>query len=344
MRRRPPSLLLWVGLVAACVPASASPSEAPTGSAAASAPASVAPAGPSAHLLGDGPVLDGPHVGADYILPGALTWANEAYHLWGRTFTEEEGHPSRGVYATSTDAMIWTVADGDPFASIGLDLFDPGPIPSTVLLEPDGSWLMYLWGLPTEGTAVFYRATAPAPEGPWVADPEPVLTPTSGEWDGGGIDFPSVIRTDEGYLMLYSAWRLSEPNSNTVGMATSLDGIEWIKSAGPVIEPGLCGEFDARSIATPRLRDAGDGWYLLYNGLSDDLNAGAAVGIAWTPDLRTWSCANAAPALVHTEIPGSEGIHSIAVAADARGPELLVESLEPGRSELWLADLSMPAP
>jgi predicted GH43/DUF377 family glycosyl hydrolase len=162
-----------------------------------------------------------------------------------------------------------------------------------------------------------------------------------GEWDGGGIDFPSVVRTDEGYVMLYSAWRLSEPYSDVVGMATSPDGISWTKSDGPIIRPGLCGDFDARSITLPRLRDAGEGWYLFYNGLPEG-DGGAAVGVASSPDLRSWTCANPAPALVMEDIPDSQGIHTLAVAADARGPEMLVESIRETASELWLGDVAMP--
>lgn len=300
--------------------------------------------GVSIHILGDEPVFAGVMVDADYVLPAALTWAENAYHLWGRAFVEQEGVPSRGFYATSTDAMAWTVSDEDPFEMLGLDLFDPGPVPGTVLHEQDGSWLMYLWGYPTEGIAVFYRATAASPEGPWVADPEPILTRTSGGWDGGGLDFPSVVHTEEGYLMAYSGWNLSQPNSNVVGMATSADGVTWTKGEEPIINPGFCGDFDARSITLPRLRDAGDGWFLFYNGLPEDPTAGASVGVASSADLRTWTCASPVPALTAADIPESTGIHTIAVAADARGPELLVESLGEGFSVLWLGDVSMPMP
>jgi hypothetical protein len=346
MRYRLLPVLVGLALLAACASGSASPSGSGTADPSASTPVSAEPTGPSVsvHLLGDGPVLDGAHFGAAFVLPAALTWVDGTYHLWGRTFNEEPGQPSRGYHASSRDGVIWTPSEADPFAEIGLDLADPGAVPGSVLHEPDGSWLMFLWGFPTEGVPAFYRATAAAPEGPWVADLEPILTRTSGGWDGGGLDFPTVVHQDDGYLMLYSAWRLSEPSSNVVGVATSPDGIVWTKGEEPVIRPGLCGAFDARSIALPRLRDIGDGWYLFYNGLPEDQTAGASVGVASSPDLLTWSCASSEPALVASDIPGSAGIHTMAVAADARGPEMLIESLGEGFSELWLGDVEMPAP
>jgi hypothetical protein len=348
MRYRLPLIALGAALLAACGPTadpSASDSAVPPAPASASASAAPSDSGISVHIQGAEPAFPNTLVDEEFVLPAALTFADGAYHLWGKAFDAENEIFPRTFYATSPDLVDWEVADTDPLAEIGLVLESPGPVPASVLEEADGTWVMFLWGYPSEGVPVFYRATAAEPEGPWTADPEPVLTRTSGSWDGGGLDFPTVVHTGGGYLMLYSAWRLSEPGSDVVGVATSSDGTTWTKGAEPVIRPGLCGAFDARSITLPRLRSAGPtGWYLFYNGLGEDLSGAASVGVASSPDLQTWTCANPVPALVAADIPDSEGIHTIAVAADAQGPEFLVESLGDGFSNLWMGDVSMPAP
>ncbi len=57
---------------------------------------------------------------------------------------------------------------------------------------------MYFWGVPAplERGAKICRATAPIPCGPVDRDPEPVMEGTDGAWDGGGLDFPSVVAPD----------------------------------------------------------------------------------------------------------------------------------------------------
>lgn len=296
----------------------------------------------SVQILGDAPVLDGSAVGQEWVMPAALTYTDEAYQLFGVTFDQENSVDPRGFYATSPDGLDWTVADGDPLAGISLNLSPPGPVPGSVLREDDGSWVMFFWGVraPLERGADLFRATAPAPTGPWTADPEPVLEGTIGAWDGAGLDFPSVVHTPDGYLMVYAGSNLGAPNEGQFGVATSIDGAEWTKEPDPVIEPGFCGEFDSRSMAIPRLREVDDGYLLFYNGLDPDLST-AEVGVASSLDGLTWMCASSQPVITGDDIPGSQGIHVIAVAATAPGPEFLVESLGDGSSSLWLGQVAM---
>ncbi len=69
----------------------------------------------------------------------------------------------------------------------------------------------------------------------WDARSSPVLsTGKPGDWDSVDVLNPSVIKTAEGYVNLYSGfdgklWR--------TGVATSPDGIAWTKR-GPILSPG----------------------------------------------------------------------------------------------------------
>jgi hypothetical protein len=292
-------------------------------------------------LVGDAPVFDESQTGQEWVLPAALTYADTAYHLWGVTFDQENSNDPRGFYATSPDGTSWTMVGGDPLEAIDLDLSLPGPVPATVLRQGDGTWVMFLWGIPApqQRGAHLFRATAPEPAGPWTADPGPILRGTPGSWDGFGLDYPTVALTDDGYLMLYGGSSQAAPNAVAIGIATSPDGVTWTKEPGPALRPGLCGSFDARSLNIPRLRLIDDGYLLFYNGLPDDISAHASVGVASSPDGFTWACASPAPALVGSDIPDSQGIHVIAVAAAAPGPEFLVESLQGSSSALWLGEV-----
>jgi predicted GH43/DUF377 family glycosyl hydrolase len=198
---------------------------------------------------------------------------------------------------------------------------------------------MYLWAIRAPATrgGDLYRATAGDPAGPWTLNPEPTLRRDVGGWDGAGLDFPSVVHTDDGYLMTYSGSSLAEPNQVSVGVATSPDGVTWTKEPEPVITPGLCGDFDARTINLPRLRPTDDGFLLYY--LGQEWVELTSVGVAESADGMSWTCASPEAVLTGTDIPGSVGIHTIAVAADAPGPEFLIESLETESSVLWLGEV-----
>ncbi len=335
-------LLLLVGALAAC----AAPSPSPTASeaevsASPSAVSSDAGESPvSVEIVGDAPVLEASAVNDDWVLPGALAFDEGTYQLWGVAF-DQETEEHHGYYATSPDGMAWTVDPIDPLAGFDWDLSRPGAIPTSALELADGTWAMYFWGVPAplERGAKIWRATAPSPAGPWTGDPEPVMEGTDGAWDGGGLDFPSVVARPDGYLMVYTGVSVSAFNEGHVGVATSPDGVVWTKEDGPAIDPGHCGSWDAGTIFLPRMLSAGGGYLLLYAGMAEGAEP-TSIGASASVDGLSWSCASQSPVLVEADIPGSERIHTIAVADGATGPEMLVESIaDAASSALWLGDV-----
>jgi hypothetical protein len=273
------------------------------------------------------------------VLPAAYFETDGERHAYLVGFGEARDD-QRVFHATSRDGVAWSIDEADPFASLGLELSPPGPIPGTVLPKGDGTWVMYLWGVPapaSEGSAI-WRATAPGPGGPWTADREPALEPgASGTWDDRGLDFPNVVRDSGGWLMLYSASSSADREASAIGMATSSDGVAWKRaSANPVITAELCGD-PVNQAAGPRLNRLSDG------SLAVVWLAGREVRIARTGDSHAWTCATDQPILDSSAISGSEGIHTIAATVIGGEITLLVESLvrRDGAigSELWLADL-----
>ena len=340
------SVLAAVFLLSAC-------SSGPNTSERASASPSVVPSVPArsgleVRLVGAGPVLEASKLDAKIaVLPGAFIIDEGTYRAYLVGFGAERGD-QQGYYATSQDGVTWVLTDTDPLAELGLDPFPPGPIPYSVLVEADGSWTMYLWGVtdPSGFRASIWRATAPGPRGPWIADPEPVLRGDAEGWDSLGVDSPSVVRTADGYLMAFVGATVEDRNTAHIGVATSPDGITWTKHDGPVIFPGLCGDFDDRSVTQPRLlRRSGAGYLLLYSGNGLTRND-AAIGVATSADGVAWTCAPTSPILDRPDVPGSDGIHTIALATTDDEAQLLIESLIGGNgsSELWLADLVSTLP
>jgi len=290
-------------------------------------------------LAGDAPVLLASELGDghyDYILPAAYFTVDDNLHAYVVGFGPTSGD-QEVFHAVSADGLEWTVDDEDPFRDLGLELLPPGPIPTSIL-KTDAGYVMYLWASSsgTGQTSQIWRATASKPEGPWRADPEPVLpVGPAGAWDDGGLDFPTVVATQDGYSMLYSANGGTSPQAGRIGLATSTDGSSWERMDEPVISAGLC-PYDAEYTAAPRLTEVTDGYLVLYN---EDRNIGAATA---GPDLLDWQCTGTAPLLSAADVPNGQGIHTFATTQVGGHLSVLIESLVEGASELWLGEVEDP--
>jgi hypothetical protein len=252
---------------------------------------------------------------------------------------------------TSPDAVAWTEAADESLEALSAGLGDPGAMPTSVL-PAGGEWAMYFVGtLATErqGWEVWV-ATAPDPGGPWTRLEEPVLRRgPAGAWDAGGLDFPTVLRADGAWTMVYSGQDPTRPEAGSIGLATSDDGITWTKhddpattepplaESDPVIEPGLCGRFDARAVHQPRVVALDERLVMTYGGwgVSD---TESRVGLAESNDQGlTWRCLLPSPALDPTGFPDGFVHTQAAFERDGR-VALLVEWLTDGGTDVWLAE------
>ncbi len=319
------------------------------------APAASGPPGPLM-LVGDVPVIPRSIVpDRTAILPSAVTFHDGAYHAWIVAFTGTPG--TQDIHhLTSPDAVAWSVIEDASLEGLSDGLSDPGAFPTSVFADGAG-WVMYYTAVlapQREGWEV-WRATAPGPDGPWTAGEQPVLRRgPAGAWDAGGLDFPAVIRSDAGYLMLYSGVSSIQRETGSIGLATSPDGITWTKhddpattdaahsESDPVLEPGLCGTFDARAVHQPRVVRQGDELVLAYAGYAGAPESRAGIGLARSEDAgRTWSCAWPSPALDPTGLP-SGNVHTL--VAFRRGDRLavMVEWLARGGTDVWLTEAAEP--
>lgn len=342
-----------IALLAACQSPAATTN--PGASAGATvAPSTVAPTqapseGPPGlfHLVGAAPVIPRstfPDRGA--VLPGAVVrGADGTYHAWVIAFADTPG-TQEVHYLTSTDGLAWTEVPDASLEGLSEGFGNPGALPTSVLEEADG-WTMYLVGtLASEQQGWdIYRATAPAPGGPWTRRAEPVLRRgEAGAWDAGGLDFPTVIATETGYSMFYSGIEAVSTTSGSIGKATSEDGIAWTKGDGPVLEPGLCGDFDARAVHQPRVIATADNLVMAYAGYAEPSDSRAIVGYADSLDEGdSWGCEWPWPGLDTSGLPEGD-VHTIAAFQRGERVALLVEWLSNDGTDIWLADLGVAAP
>lgn len=337
MRMRLTGLILLALLLTGCAGIAATPAPQSAAPVRTPSPMSLAPADAS-------PAIPHETLDAGFVLGAAATHVDGVSHLWTVAFSTEEGIAPALIHLTSTDGQAWA-ADPEP---VGLDaavlgVNDIGPVPSSVLVDADGTWLLY-GGARTAGNdaPIIWRATAPGPNGPWTMHPEPVLTPSADGWDSAITDHPSVLRTADGYLMSYGGASGAQPNRNRIGLAQSSDGIAWTRTSATLdaaddaeaLGPAACG-IDARTMFEPELVLADDGLRLLFGVMvGDDMFIGAAE----SADGRAWACATKGPLLEPADFGGpGTGLHSYVLVRDDPAGTMLVEVLSDGASDLWRA-------
>ena len=241
---------------------------------------------------------------------------------------------------------------GSILASLNIGFNDPGPIPTAILQLDDGTWQLYGWASADSSGARFlsWRVSAPDLEGPWALDATDLLANgPGGSWDSFMATIATVQRGPEGYLAWYEGEPPGSTNRGDIGVATSPDGLAWTKfddpattdapfaESDPVISTGICGASTDVAVEQPQVERVGERYVALFGGFGA---SGQQLGVfaAVSDDGRSWQCASPEPLVGGSSMGGSEGIHTMASVPLADGRiGLVLESLGPGRSELWWA-------
>ena len=298
-------------------------------------------------VVGDGPVItraDGPPAHAA-VMPGTTAVGADgmilAFLVW---FGDAPGSQVVAV-ARSLDGRSWEVGHDPLYTTLDLGFDAPGPVPAAALQEADGRWTLFGWGAVAARRTSFFswRATAPAVDGPWSVAPgeDRVLGPGErGTWDDETAAIGAVVRDGDGLAAWYEGQRAGRVIRGGIGYATSPDGVTWSRDPEPVVAPGQCGPGTGLAALEPQVWRREGGYLMLFAGYAE-VSARGSVFAATSPDGRTWSCTGEV-LLGATDIPGSEGIHTIQGVTVGGQPALLVESLRDRGSELWLVSVTEP--
>lgn len=124
------------------------------------------------------------------------------------------------------------------------------------VVEAEGEYRLYYTGFdPAYSTAQMGLATSadgltwtfyddPATTDPLYAGSDPVLTVgTAGAWDGAALVPGSVLETEDGWLVFYTGFSIplsQRPRRDApflqFGIATSRDGVQWVRAPEPAFE------------------------------------------------------------------------------------------------------------
>ena len=314
LRQSIPAILAVASLLAACNSgATVSPLAAGTLSPGDSAPPSVPPATPSADQSavpsapptlgfswpdGDEPAVTREQTGLDgaYINPGAIIEHEGEFHMFGNIFTSWPGHVDF-PHLVSTDGATWELVSDEPaFTSDDVPFAHPGADVSSGFVAADGTWVLVVQSVNAAAPWEIGLATAPGPDGPWTVQPEPVLTAgSSGSIDSAGLAWPSVVATDDGFAMYYTAF-VTPRRNGVIARATSPDGFTWTKDDGAVLTAEAA--WEGIGLDRPRVARTADGYVMLY--------AGALLttrGAAFSEDGIEWRRDGDAPVITDEDFP-----------------------------------------
>ena len=119
-----------------------------------------------------------------------------------------------------------------------------------------------------------------------------------GSWDEKVVVSSSIHFDDKIYRMWYSAYDLPWPGRGGIGLATSIDGINWnrVNNGNPVLSKGAPGSFDRGQITGPEvLYDSNDSLFKMWYGGKDAEGKHPykeRIGMATSPDGINWTRAN----------------------------------------------------
>ncbi len=124
-----------------------------------------------------------------------------------------------------------------------------------------------------------------------------------GSFDACQAKYPSVLKVGDGWWMWYNG-RAADCFTGSIGLATSRDGLEWVKHQGgtPVFAHGLPGSFDSTKVDHPAVVHYGGKFHMWYTAGDDESRY--TIGYATSDDGVRWQRENGAKPVL---LPGAEG-------------------------------------
>lgn len=99
----------------------------------------------------------------------------------------------------------------------------------------------------------------------WTVDEIPVVSMDQ-SWENRNLFYPTVVKSDDVYLMYYGSYLANNSDKTAIGCAASLDGITWHKNPhNPVLRPDPEREWESNYTTSQSLiRNADGSWRIWY--------------------------------------------------------------------------------
>lgn len=192
--------------------------------------------------------------------------------------------------ATSIDGINWTKFAGNPV--VKADLSNPyicergGVSDPFIFFDPDEN-IFKLWftaNCEPQATGVprYWIKYATSQDGiTWSIRSQPVLS-SSFIWDNEIVAQPTVLKENGIYRLWFGA--RSSVTGNTIGYASSTDGINWIKKSTPALTASAGWEYSG--VGGPEIEKINNQYVLFYHG---SVIEPKTIGFATSSDAQTWT-------------------------------------------------------
>jgi predicted GH43/DUF377 family glycosyl hydrolase len=216
------------------------------------------------------PILVPPHTDGYYTTPsvlrdphGNLLRRDGLYLMW---FTGNNWMCDLHL-ATSPDGIDWDLHRPDPIAR--------GVYCPTVILEGDMYKMWFTHQAPSSPMTMGYATSEDGLN--WSFRPGPVLESTE-DWEHPNLLYPFVLKSQDLYQMYYTSYGRGICE---IALATSEDGIHWLKGKGPILSPDPASEWDSIYCSNPCIVPEPDGRDRLYYASRIDMkHKYFAIGLA----------------------------------------------------------------
>jgi len=236
-------------------------------------------------------VLDrGGHDWDEFVWRPSVTYQEPVFSMW-YSGEDANGVNSVGV-AFSTDGLAWARYEENPVLVPGpVGAWDSGSVQEAWVTFDGNSYKMWYTGerFDDQGAilsvAIGYATSSDGLH--WNKfQGNPVLLPgTAGSWDDKWVFRPAVIFTGSAYAMYYQG-KSSQSDNYQIGMATSEDGIGWVKLAQPItIQPATWNMYSTFLGSAYKIADQ---YVMLIYGSRSSTQPNQ-IGFAKSPDGVTWT-------------------------------------------------------
>ena len=171
--------------------------------------------------------------------------------------------------ATSPDGITWTKYGNNPVLAAGTG-WDQAIGCGGVYFDGTIYHMWYHGAAPGQPTVIGYATSSDGINWTKYAG-NPVLTSSPSGWDSKNNYLCDVIQKDGTYYMFYLGDSASGPNS--IGLATSSDGIQWTKYTGnPVLQCGSAGGWDGSQLGQCSILYDNNEFKMWYSGYNSNGN------------------------------------------------------------------------
>ncbi|HSP88120.1 MAG TPA: hypothetical protein VLN45_08295 [Ignavibacteriaceae bacterium] len=213
------------------------------------------------------------------------------------------------IYVTwGQNQSSWIDYPGNPVLTSQNSYYDNYGVSQPAMIR-DGN-LFKMWYLGDGGSAKGYVLYAESEDGIDWTHPHsgPVLFPGSqSNWDSWAVHPGSVIKEDGIYKMYYTGWANTYGHWQ-VGLATSTDGINWVKNPSPVLTGNSNNEYQVVATSVIKIENT---YYMYYN--AGHYQQSWTINLATSVDGINWTKHSGNPILTATQTWEGNGVHSPSV-------------------------------